>query len=342
MIMQGCRVLGIMATLLLLTAPQTMATTVPQMKFDELVDKTALAFIGTVVESDPTQFDEERNEPVTKVTFLVDEVLKGTPSDDELTFFIPGGMYPDGSYLEYEGSPVFVEDNTYLVFVRDGPWHITPITNWQHSTFRQADVAEQTEEAEGAKKRALKKRVWVDQTGRAVTKVDETGFHVGPRVSLPEQILLRDALLEKSARSAGGVDPSEAEVIQRETARLRDNTVDAPALALREQALAETPSCADCADIDAVLGKVDEMVHARVVATFSAKPESKGSPSGQVMSRAQPLPSLSRDSDETRAPAGDLPKIPGSNIPGSNIPGKFAPGAADDVDVDTFPLEDAE
>lgn len=316
MIMQGSRMLFCLSMLLCFTASQAFATSVPRMSFDELVDKTALIFIGTVLESDPSQFDEKRNEPVTKVTFLIDETLKGTYSDSQLTLFIPGGVYADGSILEYENSPVYVEGNTYLVFVRDGPWYVTPITNWLHSTFREEEVAD--------------RRVWVNQFGQAVTAVDDSGFSVGPRVSLPERALLRNAQFDKAG---SGVDPSEAAVLERDTGSLRNDDTGKPAVMLRAEALAASESCGECATVDTIIGAVDERVHRRAVSAFSAEKGSAPPATGQVMTRAQPLMTLVRDDSKASAPAIPLKPLRDPNL---------KPNVGEEIDVDTFPSEDAE
>lgn len=311
----------------LFMAAQASATNVPRMSFDDLVDNTALAFVGTVIESDPTHFDEQRNEPATKVTFLIDEVLKGTPSGPEVAFVIPGGEYPNGEILEYENSPVFLENETYVIFVRDGPWTITPITNWWHSAFRSAEV-------DG-------KQVLVNQFGQAVTKIDDEGFSVGPRVDLPERALMR---LSHSERAAGRGGPSDAQLFERSTAKLNKSDDSAKAMLLHpgnlgaNTASAKDEVCSDCARADGILDSLGTMIHERAATAALAAPKTKSLAQvgrGGVMSRPQPLLALHReiseDKAETKASPGSFSRA---------LEGPTNHDVENEADVDAFPQED--
>ena len=294
------------------------------MAFDDLVDKTALAFTGTVIESDPTHFDETRQEPVTKVTFLINEVMKGETSDQDLELFLPGGVYPNGEVLEYENAPVFQDNETYLVFVRGGPWSITPITNWWHSAFREAEV-------DG-------KRMLINQFGRAVTKVDGNGFAVGPRVSLPEQTLMSRS---RAQRSFDRVQPTDTQLLERNTVKLRDDDSSEAVVPLRPEVFTATKPCAGCADATTILGSTSEMIHARMMVAPDAlaSPGAKRSvqpDTGRVMSRARPMIALHADRAKLTTSLGTF--TPSLNV----IASPTKPSVDESIDVDTFPQEDSE
>ena len=51
-----------------------------------------------------------------------------------------GGFHPDESLSYSVGAPVFEKGNAYFVFLRNGDWNITPVTNWYHSFFREVEV----------------------------------------------------------------------------------------------------------------------------------------------------------------------------------------------------------
>ncbi len=164
------------AGLLCALVTSVYATSVPQMSFDDLMKNSSIVFRGKVIQRNPAHYDRQRAEPVTRIVFQVTQVLHGATAQQQLEFFLPGGRYPNGDVLEYENAPVFSEGLDYLVFVRDGPWSITPVTNWWYSTFRETTVAGET--------------VMVNQRGQGVTSVSEAGFEVGQQISLSETALI--------------------------------------------------------------------------------------------------------------------------------------------------------
>lgn len=148
-----------------------LGTSVPQLSLEGLLDKSALVFRGSVLQVDRQFFDSVTNTPFTKVVFAVNEVIGGEWSDPTIEFMVPGGIYPDGSFLEHVGSPQFLEGKKYLVFIRAGKWHITPVTNWWHSVFTEVEVDGKT--------------VLMSQSGRVVTELNAKGFVLGKKIASP-------------------------------------------------------------------------------------------------------------------------------------------------------------
>lgn len=176
--------------------PSAEATRVPKMNMKELITKTGLIFIGTVVNLDRCSQEES---PCTRVVFGNLEIINGKAPDKELAFLLPEGMLKDGSYLRVVGAPTFSKGERYLVFVRSGDWHITPVTNWFHSSFREITI-------QGLPNVTF----FVNYDGRAVKDITESGFVLGQVIAPPQSYLnsaKRDAL-HGTARGAVSESPA--------------------------------------------------------------------------------------------------------------------------------------
>jgi hypothetical protein len=163
--------------LFFLWAPiRAIATTVPKMGMETLLQKTSIVFLGMVKDVDPQCEGDKK--PCTRVTFVDITVIKGPGKYQELTFFLPEGILEDGTFLKIAGAPHFEPGERYLVFIRNGDWHLTPVTNWFHSVHREVRFGEKDK----------KRTFFVDYQGRAVVDVNEKGFKLGERIAPPDGI----------------------------------------------------------------------------------------------------------------------------------------------------------
>jgi len=164
---QRILILPILTTLL--CATHASATVVPQQPLNELLDATSFIFIGEVIELDEYAWEEDTGNPQTEVMFSVNEVIDGDYAEDTIKFTLPYGYLEDDSYFEIVGSPHFLEGEEYLLFVRDGDWYLTPITNWYWSVFRNETI-------DGTE-------YWVTQDGLLLESFDSNGAKIGPKVA---------------------------------------------------------------------------------------------------------------------------------------------------------------
>lgn len=239
--MKFFRLLLIFTGLLAALSSSVMAANVPQMTFDELLKNTSIAFRGKVIKRNPGHYDRSRAEPVTRIVFQIDQVLFGATQQQQLEFYIPGGRYPSGEVLEYDSAPVFNEGSDYLVFVRDGPWSVTPVTNWWHSAFRETTIAGET--------------VMVNQLGQGVTSVGEAGFEVGQQISQSETALIaRD---EGVSTGAIGAVTATARIQQSNNGGTTSST--GPEVPFVAPPLAEV-SCSSCLTTNDVLDNLSELL----------------------------------------------------------------------------------
>lgn len=149
-------------------ASPSYATSVPQRSMSAVMKNSQAAVLATVIDVDAYAVREDGREPYTRVSFRVKETLFGEVGEEELSYEIPGGFDPNGDFLLVEGSPVFLEGRTYVLFLRHGPWYLTPVTNWWHSVFELRELGD--------------RRVLLSQEGRFVEAVEPAGFAVGPEV----------------------------------------------------------------------------------------------------------------------------------------------------------------
>jgi hypothetical protein len=164
--------LGVLAALLV--ASNAGATRVARLPAKALFPKTALVFIGTAKPA--PEVCKGVDPPCTGIAFTDVEVVAGSfDTTQPLEFALPEGQLPDGHWLRIVGAPVFHPGERYLLFVRAGAWHHTPVTNWYHSVFRELEVGPKGQQS----------ILFVDDDGRAVAGLSEAGFELGPRIAPP-------------------------------------------------------------------------------------------------------------------------------------------------------------
>jgi len=162
-----------------LSATTVFATIVPKMTFQELMDNSSLVFRGRVLATKNLTHTEDSEIPHTEVRFKIHEVLFGELDKKPLILTLPGGQRADkpdgrpGSYVQFIGAPIFTQGATYLVFLKDGDWQFTPVTNWSHGVFRESELNGE--------------RILVDQSGHNIQNLDQNGFSKGQRTHPSEQ-----------------------------------------------------------------------------------------------------------------------------------------------------------
>jgi hypothetical protein len=105
------------------------------------------------------------------LTVLVEETLMGDPTARQLTFELPEGMLPDGTFLRIAGSPVPAIGETYLMFVKNGEWRISPFTAFEQGLLRRVQISG--------------KRYFVAKSGKPITAVSNDGFLFGEPIVAP-------------------------------------------------------------------------------------------------------------------------------------------------------------
>lgn len=134
---------------------------------DELLYRSALIFEGmaTAVDIDAGGGKAAR----TRIHFTVDRVLRGDFDRRSLAFEVPEGLLPDGRLVETAETPRFKAGERYVVFVRGGPWRLSPVLDWQQGVLRLATIGGH--------------QVAVTDSGRCVAAVERTRMRMGPRVA---------------------------------------------------------------------------------------------------------------------------------------------------------------
>ena len=151
---------------------------VAKLSAKELFQKSAMVFIGTAKED--ADICKGLEPPCTGIEFTsVNVVASKFDPPRRLQFALPEGPLPDGTSLKIAGAPEFIPGQAYLVFVRAGAWHLTPVTNWSYSYYRQVGLDRQRDQDS----------LFVDDQGRVVTGLDEHGFQVGARIAPPSTVL---------------------------------------------------------------------------------------------------------------------------------------------------------
>ena len=138
---------------------------VAQESWGELMRNTAYIFTGQVTSVVPVVSDVH---PHRVVTFQIESEHKGVLNDNRISFEIPGGpLNNDHEFLYIAGAPEFYTGSRYLVFIRRGPWGITPVANGQHSYFREISIGGET--------------YYIDDAGQGVVSInDRYSFVRGP------------------------------------------------------------------------------------------------------------------------------------------------------------------
>lgn len=192
----------IVVLLLAVTALDAEATRVAVLPVKQLFSQTGLVFIGTAKYA--PEICKRVDGPCTGVAFTNIEVVAGeSDTSHGIAFLLPEGDLPDGTSLKIAGAPTFLSGERYLVFVRAGAWHLTPVTNWFHSVFRECPV--------GLKDRQL--ILFVNEDGRPVTAFDERGFQLGERIAPPARQIATALQARGGARS--GIKSSQPPIVEK-------------------------------------------------------------------------------------------------------------------------------
>lgn len=138
-----------------------------ELELDELLYRSALIFEGRVTRVDIAAGGHKAAR--TRVDFTVDRVLRGAIDRDALSFEVPEGVLPDGRLVETAETPRFAAGERYLVFVRGGPWRLSPIIDWQQGVLRLTTIGGHP--------------VAVTDGGHCVSALDRRRLHFGPRVA---------------------------------------------------------------------------------------------------------------------------------------------------------------
>jgi hypothetical protein len=148
---------------MILVARPSHATIVPKLGWNELVEVTGYVVVARVDEATPGPSEAF---PTRQYTLSIQEELLGTLGAQTFTLTLPGGPLPDGTEVTIVGAPDLVVGETYLLFLRNVPWTLTPVANWHHSAFREITLHGD--------------QYFVDVDGRSVVDVDhEQAFILG-------------------------------------------------------------------------------------------------------------------------------------------------------------------
>ena len=121
--MKLCKVC-ILASFLIGTA---QASTLPPVQtVDTMLSQSAIVILATVIRIDERAFDVKENEPRTRISFGIDEVVYGSYSNATLDVTIRGGFSQDGSYQDSSVLPKFSIGHQYLLFHRSGGYFTNP------------------------------------------------------------------------------------------------------------------------------------------------------------------------------------------------------------------------
>lgn len=122
------RVIGLWIGLVLVAASASQGTTLVRQDLASLVDQAELIFVGTVVH---TQAVETKDEAFafTYVTFEVEDALKGSAADSQLTLRFAGAEL-GGQVFEVRGMPTFELGGRHLLFVEGNGRAGCPLVGW--------------------------------------------------------------------------------------------------------------------------------------------------------------------------------------------------------------------
>lgn len=116
---------------LLIPPGPTVATTVIEQTFPDLVHRAEVIVIGTVT-GIQEQWDAARQAPFTHVTFSNLTVLKGNLGAESLTLEFLGGHTPEGMVLTIPGVPRFTVGEKTVVFCAGNHRDFCPLVGiWQ-------------------------------------------------------------------------------------------------------------------------------------------------------------------------------------------------------------------
>jgi len=143
-------------------AASSGATVLKQANLTQLTTKADLIFAGKVLAID-SQWDSSHSKIWTHVTFLVNEVIKGSSTQKEVTLKLPGGAIDaENIRMKVDGVPEFKVGEEVLIFCSHDPKRICPIVGWYQGQFKikfNQELGEKVIEREKAARFLLKKRV---------------------------------------------------------------------------------------------------------------------------------------------------------------------------------------
>lgn len=151
------------------------ATSVQQYDLARLFSESALVVRAHVLESSGYARDMGGNGVCTDLRLEVLEVIAGQWNRSEvLTFCLPGGVTSSGKMQMVLSAPMPREGDTYVLFIRGGPWSYTPFVNWFYGAMREETVQGQT--------------VLVTGSGDCVLSVGNSYVELGARLSDEDQV----------------------------------------------------------------------------------------------------------------------------------------------------------
>ncbi len=178
----------------------TLATTIAPVDAGVLIDQSRIIFVGTAVHEEAA-LTGDRAFPFTLVTFKVEDLLKGSAANRELTIALPGGPI-DGEQIEIEGAPRLAVGERYLLFLSGNGASSFPIVGWSQGQMRFA-----RDSRSGAE-------ILVDSQDRQVVRLTDHRWILSTPGGLEDQPDGRVEVL----RSSPGVDISEPAVQSAEPA----------------------------------------------------------------------------------------------------------------------------
>jgi len=202
---------------------------VQKMGFDEIVDASALAFLGSVVSLDA--YESENGQMIfTRVTFAVEEILHGrsdSESIETLELSFAGGEV-NGRRIKVSDVPVLILGEAYVVLAReDGRPNASPVVGVYQGLFR---VIEDPVSGE---------RYPTDPAGRAMSRIND-----GKIVKTPLVLAISNGALQLNLQESMDHE------VQVEVPVLASPAADPHALATRSK---ETPTTEDLMKLDDLL-----------------------------------------------------------------------------------------
>lgn len=148
------------------------ATTTTAIGLDELLYRSGLIFSGTVTEVD-VKAGIDGPLARTRVVFRLDTVYRGSFDRSHLELSLPEGVMADGRLLETVETPKWSAGERYLVFLRSGPWALSPVVDDRQGSLRLLTV-------DGRK-------VATTGSGHCVVDLSRERLSFGPRVAARTQ-----------------------------------------------------------------------------------------------------------------------------------------------------------
>jgi hypothetical protein len=166
---------------LLCQGPTARATSVQQYDLARLFAESALVVRAHVLQGSGYARDMAGAGVCTDLRLQILEVIAGQwDASEPLVFCLPGGVTPAGKMQMVLSAPMPREGDTYVLFIRGGPWSYTPFVNWYYGAMREDTVQGQT--------------VLVTGSGDCVLSVGNAYVELGARLSDEDQVRHLNAL----------------------------------------------------------------------------------------------------------------------------------------------------